>query len=415
MVDDHENYDNAFWSAVNVTLPQDEEMHNVSHREKQWRFDPAARLRLIDCALPGLKDWDEAKRLEMGSDYCRFLENRLLQLCEWRSWKKYTQGQKATKVKETEEEPRISASSASIHCEYIVLNFSKVTYNVRLASPTSPTSPAAGTGTDDSEGTVPSQDQQATPLPSEIHVRLPPPLPARPRPGVVQAQSSPVNEIQQPVQGVPEATSTSSGANQTTPTPSLVLESENPILNEHEVNPEKKERCSEELPPDDAMLTTILTDTFVAVASFFTEVSANQEPTSVADFIATNPNFPPMLVFELLSLWLCLHSIGKPTVLSFVSEPALNIIDLMRILPRRISFDDPSEPFAEQRSHNFGAAFSGDSLVLIGNVELVRTWDIASHLYFDRPNRRLYVFVTGGFCYSQNRCCDEFSVSYKAQ
>lgn len=117
MANDRENYDNAFWSAVNVTLPQDEQMHASSHRERQWQFDPPARLRLIDCVLPGLKDRDEAKRLEMGSDYCRFLENRLLQLREWRSWKKYAQGQSDSKVLKTKEEPRTSTSTVSIHCE----------------------------------------------------------------------------------------------------------------------------------------------------------------------------------------------------------------------------------------------------------------------------------------------------------
>jgi len=285
---------------------------------------------------------------------------------------------------------------------------------------------AAGTGVEgtdeessegdhsDSESTVPSQDQQATQPHSKIPPRLPPPLPAGPRPGAAPPTSSPVNESQQlsvPVQDVLEPTLTSS-ANPTMSIPNPVPEKE---MNEHEVIPEKGEKSGEELPLEEGILTTTLIDAFVAVVSFFAKVSANQEATSVADFIAANTDFPPILVFEMLSLWLCLHSIGKPTVLSFVSEPALNVIDLMRILPRRVSFNDPSEPFAEQRSHNFGAAFSGDSLVLIGNVELVRTWDIASHLYFDRPNRRLYLFVTGGFCYSQNHCCDEFSVSYKAQ
>ncbi|KAF8458174.1 hypothetical protein BGX38DRAFT_1156204 [Terfezia claveryi] len=116
----------------------------------------------------------------------------------------------------------------------------------------------------------------------------------------------------------------------------------------------------------------------------------------------------------MLSIWLSLHCLEKPTILTRCMEPANCILVLIRALPRPIEFTDSSEPLAVHRSHLFGTAFTGDGLVLIGNVELVRTWDITSHLYFDRPNRRLYIFITGAFCYSQNRFCDSQRVSYKA-
>lgn len=147
---------------------------------------------------------------------------------------------------------------------------------------------------------------------------------------------------------------------------------------------------------------------FLDVVDFFTRVYQEQLPTSVSEFSALNPEFEVIFVFRMLSFWTCIQRFNKPTFVSMGSEPAVNLVDLSETLPRLTDFADSKDPLSEHRLHTFGMAFSGDGLVSLGDVELVRTWDICCHLYFDKANLKLYIFATPGFCYSQNHGTENF-------
>lgn len=82
------------------------------------------------------------------------------------------------------------------------------------------------------------------------------------------------------------------------------------------------------------------------------------------------------------------------------SEPMTKYLALVQAFPPAINWLS-SDPMPEKPTYVFTKAL-GEGLVDIASVKLARTWDMASHLYFDRSARVLYLFMTAGVCYSVN-------------
>ena len=59
------------WSAISVTLD------DISSEPASLYISRASQLRIIDCALPGLVSFGEEKRLEIGLDFCKYVQSRL--------------------------------------------------------------------------------------------------------------------------------------------------------------------------------------------------------------------------------------------------------------------------------------------------------------------------------------------------
>lgn len=82
------------------------------------------------------------------------------------------------------------------------------------------------------------------------------------------------------------------------------------------------------------------------------------------------------------------------------SEPMTKYLAVVQAFPPAIDWMSP-EPMPEKPTYVFTKAL-GEGLVNIASVKLARTRDMASHLYFDRSARVLYLFMTAGVCYSLN-------------
>lgn len=401
------------WASLAITLPREEDMHAVSRRECQWVLDNQTRLRLIDCTLPGLRNLTEVKKLEIATGYCKYLEYCLVENFEW-------ERRKLKDAEQLQQRSQIEAEGGI-----------KIAEEIAKAGDTEQTSEkgqCAGRVIERDEDT---KGKALDPPPAPVSPRPPPPIPQRPT-GTPQ--------VHQPVGGESSATRVATFNANGIPLPQSGNPSLDTVCTDASIhkgsngapvdeiqasqaslvrNKEASEKGNSIVSASDSHVNAVLKrdiygslDGYIAafldVVNFFSRVFQEQYSTSISEFSEANPDFQVAFVFRMLSVWLCLQCFGKPTFISFALEPTLNLIDLAGTLPRPIDFTDSAEPLSEHRLHTFSAAFAGAGLISLGGIELVRTWDIGCHLYFNRANLKLYIFATAGFCYSQNHGTEDF-------
>lgn len=76
------------WAAFAVSLPREEEMDVICHREYKSVLSVETRLRIINSTLPGYRDMKDSKKLEITMGYCQYLEHCLVENFEWEQQKR---------------------------------------------------------------------------------------------------------------------------------------------------------------------------------------------------------------------------------------------------------------------------------------------------------------------------------------
>ena len=132
---------------------------------------------------------------------------------------------------------------------------------------------------------------------------------------------------------------------------------------------------------------------------FSTAIADYRADPSIIDFLTAHPGMPEGKVRDVLGIWMCLHRLSSPHFVQF-SESISEYLNLTSALPPAIKWEGQG-PLAEGATFAFTKAL-GEGLVNIANIRLARTRDMASHLYFDRSAKVLYLFMTPGVCYSAN-------------
>ncbi|KAI5811763.1 hypothetical protein DFH27DRAFT_43603 [Peziza echinospora] len=390
------------YSAVNVTL----ENEGIIVDPDEWLlFSKRTRLQIIDAALPWLKrKFPEAERLKIGADYCRYLEANFKERAAW---------EKERKEANAAQEIRVPILSD--------------TFSFKQS-----TTPNNGQHKDDSDSTPRNSSQSER---QQINTSRPrtPPLPTSRPPVLPPApQSTPptaekASAVLTPVDSGPSSEkrkeplirnrpSTPQDA-PVLPPPRNSSDVELPKASQTNLKPEivsvnvnvnettkpsrwRPNKEPENIPQDEISESVGRTvQVFISVALFFYDDFMNNRRSSVDDYLKQHPSQTVQDVFDMLSYWLNMPTIKKPYLHSNSNKPAAALIDEAKALPKppslTISAPNPNPD-------RFLKEFTGYSLAKIARIKFARTRDIASHLYFDKINFTLYLYMTPGVCYSQN-------------
>ena len=267
--------------------------------------------------------------------------------------------------------------------DYLKANTKIIGASFSLPSRAQRVTPAPGSET---QLPVVPTSNSATHLPARPPSSPPPPLPS----GSPPTPSSPA----------PATASSASASVQLTSTPPTPTQPHevNQLEGQVEVDSgdEKQAEPIENLPKtlEDAV------DFFIRVIEFFSAEFTARVDASITQFTALNPGVPEEKVRDALGVWMCLHRLSRPHFTQF-SEPISTYLTLTTALPPVINWEG-TELLAEKSTYIFTRAL-GEGLINIANVKLCRTRDMASHLYFDRSTRVLYLFMTPGISYSANQ------------